>query len=76
MYPADTRDPNHPCGKLRLMCEANPLAMIVEQAGGMATDGVNRILDIQPNELHQRVPLVIGSRGDVNKVREFMLDLT
>lgn len=72
LYPADTRDPKHPHGKLRLMCEANPLAMIVEQAGGMATDGINRILDIQPSELHQRVPLVIGSRGDVSKVREIL----
>lgn len=70
LYPADTR---HPHGKLRLMCEANPLAMIVEQAGGFATDGVNRILDIQPEELHQRVPLVIGSRDDVLKVRDIFL---
>ncbi|HDQ41789.1 MAG TPA: class 1 fructose-bisphosphatase [Desulfonatronum sp.] len=73
LYPADKRDPKHPHGKLRLMCEANPLAMIVEQAGGLATDGINRILDIQPAELHQRVPLVIGSYDDVSRVREFML---
>ena len=73
LYPADTRDPRHPHGKLRLMCEANPLAMIVEQAGGFATDGVNRILDIQPEEIHQRVPLVIGSRDDVLKVRDIFL---
>ncbi|WP_031386291.1 class 1 fructose-bisphosphatase [Desulfonatronum thiodismutans] len=72
LYPADTKDSNHPHGKLRLMCEANPLAMIVEQAGGMATDGINRILDIQPAELHQRVPLVIGSKLDVLKVRELL----
>jgi len=72
LYPADSRDPRYPHGKLRLMCEANPLAMIVEQAGGMATDGINRILDIQPVELHQRVPLVIGSREDVTKVREIL----
>lgn len=73
LYPADTRDPRHPHGKLRLMCEANPLAMIVEQAGGFATDGVNRILEIQPEEIHQRVPLVIGSRDDVLKVRDIFL---
>ena len=73
LYPADKKDPNHPRGKLRLMCEANPLAMIVEQAGGMATDGINRILDLQPLELHQRVPLVIGSRLDVLKVRDVLL---
>lgn len=72
LYPADSRDPRHPHGKLRLMCEANPLAMIVEQAGGMATDGINRILDIQPVALHQRVPLVIGSQEDVLKVREIL----
>ncbi|PTN38043.1 class 1 fructose-bisphosphatase [Desulfonatronum sp. SC1] len=72
LYPADSKDPMHPHGKLRLMCEANPLAMIVEQAGGMAIDGVNRILDIQPTELHQRVPLVIGSKLDVIKVRELL----
>ncbi|TVQ97161.1 MAG: class 1 fructose-bisphosphatase [Desulfovibrionales bacterium] len=72
LYPADSKDPNHPHGKLRLMCEANPLALIVEQAGGMATDGINRILDIQPDELHQRVPLVIGSKQDVLKVRELL----
>ncbi len=72
LYPADTRDPNHPHGKLRLMCEANPLAMIVEQAGGMATNGRTRILDIQPAELHQRVPLVIGSRNDVLKVKAIL----
>ncbi|MDP3040879.1 MAG: class 1 fructose-bisphosphatase, partial [Deltaproteobacteria bacterium] len=54
MYPADNRDPKKPRGKLRLMCEAAPLAMIVEAAGGMATDGKMRILDIEPQELHQR----------------------
>lgn len=71
MYPADNRDPKKPRGKLRLMCEAAPLAMIVEAAGGMATDGKMRILDIEPQELHQRVPLFIGSKKDVQKVIEF-----
>ena len=70
MYPADLRNPKKPTGKLRLLCEAAPLAMVVEQAGGMATDGKTRILDIEPQELHQRVPLFIGSQNDVQKVME------
>ncbi|MFP4048927.1 MAG: class 1 fructose-bisphosphatase [Desulfovermiculus sp.] len=70
MYPIDHRDPKKPKGKLRLVCEASPLAFVVEQAGGMATDGVNRILDIEPQELHQRTPLFIGSRAEVEKIRE------
>ncbi len=70
MYPIDYRDPKKPRGKLRLLCEANPLAMVVEQAGGMATDGVHRIMDLEPQELHQRTPLFIGSRTDVLKVKE------
>ena len=70
MYPMDYRDPQKPKGKLRLLCEAAPLAMVVEQAGGMAIDGKNRILDIKPTELHQRVPLFIGSKKDVQKVRD------
>ncbi|NRR29001.1 class 1 fructose-bisphosphatase [Oxalobacteraceae bacterium] len=64
MYPADTRDTSMP-GKLRLMYEANPMAFIVEQAGGAATDGVNRIMDIEPHKLHQRVPVFLGSRDEV-----------
>ncbi len=61
-YPANQKTPR---GKLRLLYEANPLAFIVEQAGGAATDGVNRILDIEPTDLHQRTPLFIGSKSDV-----------
>ncbi|MBM4332050.1 MAG: class 1 fructose-bisphosphatase [Deltaproteobacteria bacterium] len=71
MYPADSREPKKIRGKLRLMYEAAPLAMIIEAAGGMATDGKMRILDIEPQELHQRVPLYIGSKKDVQKVIEF-----
>ena len=67
MYPADMRDPSQP-GKLRLMYEANPMAMLVEQAGGAATDGVNRILDIAPTKLHQRVPVFLGSKEEVEVV--------
>ena len=62
-YPANTRAPN---GKLRLLYEANPLAFIVEQAGGAAVDGHQRVLDVNPTELHQRTPLYIGSKGDVD----------
>ncbi|WP_312165435.1 class 1 fructose-bisphosphatase [Massilia timonae] len=64
MYPADLRDPQSP-GKLRLMYEANPMAMIVEQAGGAATDGQGRIMDIPPTKLHQRVPVFLGSKEEV-----------
>lgn len=71
MYPADSREPKKIHGKLRLMYEAAPLAMIIEAAGGLATDGKMRILDIEPQELHQRVPLYIGSKKDVQKVMEF-----
>ncbi|MDY0978060.1 class 1 fructose-bisphosphatase [Massilia sp. CFBP9012] len=67
MYPADLRDPQSP-GKLRLMYEANPMAMIVEQAGGAATDGRGRILDIPPTKLHQRVPVFLGSKEEVEVV--------
>ena len=67
MYPADLRDPGSP-GKLRLMYEANPMAMIVEQAGGAATDGKGRILDIPPAKLHQRVPVFLGSKEEVEVV--------
>ncbi len=61
-YPANTKNPR---GKLRLLYEANPLAFIVEQAGGAASNGRQRIMDIEPTELHQRTPLYIGSKTDV-----------
>ncbi|KQQ87805.1 class 1 fructose-bisphosphatase [Massilia sp. Leaf139] len=70
MYPADMRDPSQP-GKLRLMYEANPMAMIVEQAGGAATDGVQRIMEIQPTKLHQRVPVFLGSKEEVELVTRY-----
>jgi fructose-1,6-bisphosphatase I len=70
MYPLDYRDPRNPKGKLRLLFEASPLARVAEEAGGMATDGVNRILELEPRELHQRTPLFIGSKTDVSKVKE------
>jgi fructose-1,6-bisphosphatase I len=67
LYPADSTNPR---GKLRLLYEASPMAFIAEQAEGSATDGTNRILDIMPTGLHQRTPLVIGSRLDVGFVAD------
>ena len=69
LYPAET---NKPEGKLRLLYEANPLAMVVEQAGGRASTGVERILAITPEALHQRVPLLIGSGDDVAMAEAFI----
>lgn len=71
MYPMDYKQPDKPRGKLRLMCEASPLAFVAEQAGGAATDGTRRILDIKPQMLHERVPLFIGSRQDVEAATSF-----
>jgi fructose-1,6-bisphosphatase I len=73
MYPADKREPDKP-GKLRLMYEANPMALLVEQAGGAATDGKQRILDIQPEKLHQRVPVFLGSKEEVDRVTQYHRD--
>jgi len=70
MYPADARDPGQP-GKLRLMYEANPMSFIVEQAGGAATDGKQRILDVQPQKLHQRLPVFLGSKSEVERVTSY-----
>ncbi len=70
MYPKDRKDPTKP-GKLRLMYEANPMAFIVEQAGGTATTGHERILDIQPTALHQRVPVILGSKNEVDRVTRY-----
>jgi fructose-1,6-bisphosphatase I len=75
MYPLDEK-----CrakgGKLRLMYEANPMAMLVEQAGGAATTGRSRILDIAPERLHQRVPVILGSRAEVERVTSYHLDFS
>ncbi|MDR5749899.1 MULTISPECIES: class 1 fructose-bisphosphatase [unclassified Caballeronia] len=73
MYPADKRTPDRP-GKLRLMYEANPMAFIVEQAGGAATNGEQRILDIQPQNLHERVPVFLGSKSEVDRVTRYHLE--
>lgn len=72
MYPADLKDPKKPTGKLRLMFEANPLAMVAREAGGYASNGEGAILDIDPAELHQRVPLYIGGRQEVELAEAFI----
>jgi fructose-1,6-bisphosphatase I len=74
LYPWDQREPDKP-GKLRLMYEANPMAFIVEQAGGQATNGHERILDIVPGKLHQRVSVVLGSATEVRRVTEYHRDV-
>jgi len=70
MYPRDQREPDKP-GKLRLMYEANPMAFLVEQAGGMATNGEQRIMDLQPTQLHERVAVFLGSREEVEIVTSY-----
>jgi fructose-1,6-bisphosphatase I len=73
LYPKDNKNPAKPSGKLRLLYEAAPLAYIVEHAGGRAITGDGRdILDIQPEELHQRVPLIIGSKLDIDEAEAFL----
>ena len=69
LYPSDFKNKN---GKLRLMYEANPLSLLVEQAGGRSSDGINRILEIEPKSLHQRTPLFIGSTEDVLLAEKFL----
>ena len=67
MYPWDKREPGKP-GKLRLMYEANPMSFLVEQAGGAATNGLQRIMEIQPKQLHERVSVMLGSKNEVERV--------
>ena len=69
IYPAFIDDPK---GKLRLMYEANPMALLIEQAGGVATDGANRILDIEPEDLHQRTPLYVGNHYEVELIHQYL----
>jgi fructose-1,6-bisphosphatase I len=73
LYPWDSREPDKP-GKLRLMYEANPMAFVVEQAGGMATNGSERILDIVPARLHERVSVLLGSKNEVERVTGYHRD--
>ena len=72
IYPPDNRDEKSKNGKLRLLYEANPMAFLAEQGGGGAIDGKQRILDIQPTSIHQRVPLYTGSQDDITKILEMM----
>jgi fructose-1,6-bisphosphatase I len=73
LYPWDKREPDKP-GKLRLMYEANPMGFLVEQAGGLCTNGRQRIMDIQPGKLHERVSVILGSKNEVQRVTDYHLD--
>jgi len=64
-YPADTKNPN---GKLRLLYEGAPMSFIMEQAGGLSTTGKQRVMEVQPEFVHQRVPMIMGSKNDVQEV--------
>jgi fructose-1,6-bisphosphatase I/sedoheptulose-1,7-bisphosphatase/fructose-1,6-bisphosphatase I len=70
MYPRDTKEPPRP-GRLRLLYEANPMAMIVEAAGGAAITGDARILEVEPRDIHQRVPVILGSRAEVERIARY-----
>ena len=70
LYPKDTRDRSKP-GRLRLMYEANPISFLVEQAGGRATTGSKRLLEVKPELLHQRIPLILGSRNEVERIERY-----
>jgi fructose-1,6-bisphosphatase I/sedoheptulose-1,7-bisphosphatase len=70
LYPRDTKDPGKP-GRLRLMYEANPIGLLIEQAGGCASTGREHILDLVPAQLHQRVPVILGSRNEVERIERY-----
>ncbi|MHB1345335.1 MAG: class 1 fructose-bisphosphatase [Thermoleophilia bacterium] len=74
MYPADTKDPTKPSGKLRLLYECVPMAYLIEQAGGAASTGTRPVLDVQPTEVHQRSPFFGGSRENVEEVERFIAE--
>jgi fructose-1,6-bisphosphatase len=73
LYPRDQKEANRQ-GRLRLMYEANPMSMLIEQAGGLASTGRGRILEVQPEKLHQRVPVIVGSREEVERVERYHQD--
>jgi fructose-1,6-bisphosphatase len=73
MYPKDTRDPGQP-GRLRLLYEANPIGLVIEQAGGLASTGRGRILEVPPTDLHQRVPVILGSKNEVARIERYHLE--
>jgi fructose-1,6-bisphosphatase I/sedoheptulose-1,7-bisphosphatase/fructose-1,6-bisphosphatase I len=70
MYPKDTKDPSKP-GRLRLMYEANPMSFVIEQAGGLGSTGRGRIMDVIPENVHQRVPVIVGSRNEVERIEKY-----
>lgn len=72
MYPPDSKDPKKPSGKLRLLYEASPMAFIFEKAGGLSSNGYQSILNVEPDDLHQRIPLYIGSANDVRLVEKYI----
>jgi fructose-1,6-bisphosphatase I/sedoheptulose-1,7-bisphosphatase/fructose-1,6-bisphosphatase I len=73
LYPKDSKNPGKP-GRLRLMYEANPMSFIVEQAGGLGSTGRARIMDVVPEEIHQRIPVVLGSRNEVERIEKYHRD--
>jgi fructose-1,6-bisphosphatase I len=73
MYPWDKREPDKP-GKLRLLYEANPMSFLVEQAGGLSTNGHERIMTLQPTKLHERVSVILGSKNEVQRVTDYHRD--
>jgi len=70
MYPRDTRQPQR-AGRLRLLYEANPMAMLVEQAGGRASTGHGALLELEPEDIHQRVPVMLGSRCEIERLERY-----
>lgn len=70
MYPKDTKEPSKP-GRLRLMYEANPMSFIIEQAGGASSTGHRRLMEVVPEYIHQRVPVIMGSRGEVERISRY-----
>jgi len=73
MYPKDTKDAGKP-GRLRLLYEANPISMLIEQAGGLASTGRKRLMDVQPDSLHQRIGFVFGSADEVSRIEQYHLE--
>jgi fructose-1,6-bisphosphatase len=73
MYPRDTKDPAKP-GRLRLLYEANPIGLLIEQAGGCATTGRQRLLEVEPQALHQRIPVILGSRHEVERIERYHVE--
>jgi fructose-1,6-bisphosphatase len=73
MYPRDTKDPSKP-GRLRLMYEANPISFLIEQAGGRSSTGRHRLLEVKPESLHQRIPVILGSRSEVERIERYHVE--